>query len=340
MASSELNFVIDSHIPFIKGVLEPFGRVRYLAPAQIDAAAVRDADALLVRTRTRCDERLLGSAPRCRFVGTATIGLDHIDREYCAGRGIAVTNAPGCNAPAVAQYVYSAIGHLINRPVGQYTLGIVGVGHVGSIVKEWAEGLGMRVLCCDPPRQRAGDAGEWVTLEDIAAHSDIVTMHTPLTRTGQDATFHLAGREFFRSLRRCPIFINAARGPVTDTAALLEAIDTRQVFQTVIDTWEGEPCISPELLERATIATPHIAGYSLDGKVRATRMVLDKLSETLGLPHLDMPGVRQPVAVPGRIRLRQAVDSYNIMADDRQLRRSPATFEAQRDNYPLRDEIG
>ena len=178
MLSRPINVVVDSHIPYLEGVLEPLGDVRVLAPEKITAEAVADADILLIRTRTKVGQALLGDNPRCSFAGTCTIGLDHIDAAYCREHGITAVNAPGCNAPAVAQYVFSAIARLINRPVDQYVLGIVGVGNIGKLVQKWAEGLGMRVMLCDPPRQRAEGGDGWCSLDDIAREADIVTFHT------------------------------------------------------------------------------------------------------------------------------------------------------------------
>lgn len=318
------------------GLLEPYGDVTVLAPSEFTPEAVAEADAMFIRTRTRCNRGLLGDSPRCRFIGTATIGFDHIDLEYCRSHGITAVNAPGCNAPAVAQYVFSAIANVINRPVDQYVLGIVGVGHVGRIVEAWARSLGMKVMLCDPPRQRA-EGGEWSTLGEIAAAADIITFHTPLTRTGADATFHLADSAFFDSLRRAPVIINASRGPVVDTGALIAALDSGQVHKAVIDVWEGEPDISRDLLRRAAIATPHIAGYSRQGKVRATRMVLDAFSEKFGLPHIAM---REPLPgeTPTSVTLASVARTYDILADDASLRANPGSLESLRDNYPLRDE--
>lgn len=346
MLSRPLNVVVDSHIPYLEGVLEPLGDVRVLAPEQITAETVADADILLVRTRTKVGRALLGDNPRCSFAGTCTIGFDHIDAAYCQSHGITAVNAPGCNAPAVAQYVFAAIAQLINRPVDQYVLGIVGVGNIGRLVQKWAEGLGMRVLLCDPPRQRREGGDGWSTLDDIAREADIVTFHTPLTREGEDATYHLADGTFFGKLRRAPIFINASRGPVTDNNALKEAIKRGLVSHTVIDVWEGEPSIDTDLLDIVDIGTPHIAGYSAPGKVRATTMVLDALARHLG-PELMREAygselftvpAPEPPAVPSIVRLPQVARSYDIMADDALLRRSPSTFEALRDYYALRPE--
>lgn len=331
-----MNIIVDRHIPFVEGLLEPFASVRYLAPAEITREAVATADAMLIRTRTKCNTSLLEGSP-CRFIGTATIGFDHIDREWCSAHGIVTANAPGCNAPAVAQYVFAALANVINRPLSQHTIAIVGVGHVGRIVERWARSLDMEVILVDPPRQRAEGGDCWHSLEYAAEHADIITMHTPLTREGEDATFHLADSRFFNSLKRAPIFINASRGPVTDTQALVSAIRGGKVSRAVVDVWEGEPEISRELLALADIATPHIAGYSHEGKVRAARMALDALSEAMDLPHIAMREP-EPAPVPDIVTLPRIVASYDIMADDKSLRANPDRFEQLRDSYHYRHE--
>jgi erythronate-4-phosphate dehydrogenase len=337
MERENLNIIVEANIPFVRGLLEPYANVQYLAPDDINREAVKDTDALLVRTRTRCDEALL-SGSRCRFVGTATIGFDHIDRKWCADHGIHAVNAPGCNAPAVAQYVFASIATLMNRPVDQYSIGIVGVGNVGKIVEMWARSLGMRIMLCDPPRQRTEGGSAWCTLQEIAEKADIITFHTPLTRSGNDCTYHMADAAFFASLRRSPILINAARGGVVDNAALVHAIDAAQVSHAVIDTWEGEPNIMPELLQRTAIATPHIAGYSYEGKVRATTMVLNALTAHFNLPSVH-PNVPTPPATPSSVRIRRVLQSYNPLLDDAALRANPHTFEALRNHYNLRHEV-
>lgn len=331
-----LHFVVEANIPYIHGVLEPYGTVDYLRAEAIDADAVRDADAVIVRTRTRCDEALLKGS-KVKIVATATIGTDHIDLAWCAANGITVANAPGCNAPAVAQYVLASVATLMNRPISQHTIGIVGVGHVGRIVERWARGMNMNVMLCDPPRQRAEGGSQWHTLDQLASRCDIVTFHTPLTRTGQDSTWHMADQAFFDSLKRAPIIINAARGAVADNAALVRAIEQGQVSHAVVDTWENEPCLLPALLERADIATPHIAGYSAQGKMRATRMALDAVSQCLGLPKLVMPG-ETPAPVPDQVTVKGLLSSYDPMADTRALRQHPDRFEQLRNNYALRNE--
>lgn len=339
MATYNLNIIIERNVPFVEGLLEPYANVRYLESEDITPEAVKDAHAMIVRTRTRCNAALLEGS-QCRFIATATIGIDHIDRDYCACRRITAVNAPGCNAPAVAQYVFGSIMRLINRPISQYTIGIVGVGAVGSIVESWARSLNMTVMPCDPPRQRVAGGSQWATLKQIAEKADIVTIHTPLTQEGTDATFHLIDKGFISSLRRAPVIINAARGAVADTEALIAGLDTGKISHAAIDCWEGEPGVPIELMRRAEIATPHIAGYSLQGKMRASQMSLDALTNYFSLPRLNIDAdlsLLRPT--PARIRARQAYDSYDPTVDTAALKAAPDTLETLRNTYPLRNEI-
>lgn len=342
-----MKFIIDKYIPFIEGVLEPYGETQYLEPSEIDARSVRDADALLIRTRTRVNAELLGQS-KCRFVATATIGMDHFDMDACRKLGITALNAPGCNAPAVAQYVFATALRLIKKPTHGTVMAIIGVGNVGRIVERWAEGLGMKVLRVDPPRHEKEGGDNWHTLDEAAEMSDIITFHTPLTFEGPHKTFHLADADFFNSLKRKPIIINAARGAVVDNRAWLDAIGRGKVSASVVDVWEGEPLISTELMEAADIATPHIAGYSLDGKIRATQMILDAVSRHFGLPSLQA-AARKPVTVPQTITSARALASFDPFAETETMRNAlrkttdahtlRTTFEQLRDFYTLREEI-
>lgn len=335
-----MRFIVENHIPYIHGLLEDVAQVSYLPPEAIDATAVRDADALLVRTRTRCDASLLHGS-RVNWIGTATIGTDHIDMDYCATHGIAVANAPGCNAPAVAQYVLAGIGHWmaargITRPEA-LTLGVVGVGHVGSIVARWAKQLGFDVLCCDPPRaEREGD-GSFVTLDHLLAHSHIVTLHTPLTLEGPHATRHLIDASALARAPQCRLLINAARGPITSTTALLNWHG-----DLIIDCWENEPSLSTALLERTFIATPHIAGYSRQGKCRATAMLIEALNARHGW-HIEPPQVDTPAAGAAHVTLQGIMASYNPLADTAALKAIAhdvaVGFEQLRNHYHLREEV-
>ena len=333
MENHNLHFVVESHIPYIKGLLEPYGSVTYLAPEDIDAKAVADADALIVRTRTRCNAALLAGS-RCSLVASATIGTDHMDLPWLAEAGIEACNAPGCNAPAVGQYVMASILTLANRPASQYTIGIVGVGHTGSIVEKWARALDMEVMLCDPPRQAAEGGDGWHSLDEIAEKADIITFHTPLDAT----TRHMADADFFNKLRRRPIIINCARGPVVDNAALTEALQSGKVHHAVIDCWENEPNISRTLLQLCSIATPHIAGYSSEGKQRATRMALAAVSRHFGLPEIDL-GIPAPANAPEKVTPRAVLQSYSPITDTAALKAAPEAFERLRNTYALRNEV-
>lgn len=340
---------IESHIPEIPERLDEFFDVRRVAPEAIDASAVADADALIVRTRTRCDASLLEGS-RVSFVATATIGTDHLDLPYLASRSIEAVSAPGCNAPAVAQYVYASLTRLFPEGLEGKTIGVVGVGHVGSIVARWGAQLSMRVLMCDPPRALVEGADKFVDLSTIASEADIVTFHVPHTTTGPHATHHLADGGFFASLGRRPIIINSARGPIVDTAALVDAYDNRQVGRLVIDCWEGEPSISRRLLDRATIATPHIAGYSLNGKLRATATVVNALCRHFGVDYRFEPTERDgrgdvlagrpiPAGAAERVSAEAIMESYDPMVDTERLRNNPDAFERLRNTYQLRPEV-
>ncbi len=338
-----MKIVVEKNIPFIKGLLEPYAEVVYLNPEEIDARAMADADALVTRTRTKCDETLLKGS-KCRFIATATIGTDHIDLDYCRRNGITVANAPGCNAPAVAQYVLSSVLYMMrkrgdSRPLNSLTLGIVGVGHVGSIVAEWASSLGMKVLLCDPPRADREGSERFVSLEEIAQMADVVTFHTPMTYDGKYPTFHLADAEFFNRLKRSPMLINSARGPVVDNCLLANAVTEGKVRDIAIDCWEGEPDISRRLLDLALVATPHIAGYSRQGKIRATAMAVEALCH-----HFNLPTVSPSEPVPSDIvhnpDAELIAQSYSPKADTNALRQSPEKFEILRNKYAYRDEPG
>ncbi|MCM1292048.1 MAG: 4-phosphoerythronate dehydrogenase [Bacteroides sp.] len=333
-----MKVIVEANIPFIRGLLEPMAEVVYLTPEQTTPEAVADADALITRTRTRCDASLLEGS-RVKLIASATIGLDHVDLDYCRSAGIEVVNAPGCNAPAVAQYVMASILTCLDRSdLSDLTLGVVGVGHVGSIVARWASALGMRVLLCDPPRARVEGPEAFVDLDTVAREADIITFHTPFTCSGRYATRHLASADFFALLRRRPMIINSARGPIVDTQALLSAIAADSVGAVAIDCWEGEPDISLPLLSLADIATPHIAGYSRQGKIRASQMAVNAVAARFGFdaPVID-PSI--PMTAPESVSVDDIRRSYNPLTDTRMLRRNPAAFEDLRNSYHLREEL-
>ena len=340
MGDSDMKIVIDRNIPFIATPLTEIGEVTALPGAEITPEVMADTDILITRTRTRCDASLLDGS-KCRFIGTATIGTDHIDLPYCAERGITVANAPGCNAPAVAQWVLATIERWLKlgEKFSDVTLGVIGAGNVGSILIRWAKSLGIKVLVNDPPLQeREPEAHTYSSLDEIARECNVITVHTPLTRKGDHPTYHLIDSALVEQMERKPLVLNAARGPVTDTRALIAGLEEGRISAVGIDCWEGEPAIDSRLLDLALVATPHIAGYSRQGKIRASQMVLDALGRYLGTGtplQADAPAIG---AVPETIT--PAMIAYDIMADTRELKSAPERFEALRNNYHLREEPG
>jgi len=348
-----MKIVIDDKIPYIQGALEPFAEVVYLPGQKTTADMVRDADAIITRTRTICNEALL-SGSSVKIIASATIGYDHIDTVYCDKAGIKWTNAPGCNAKSVEQYIASAILVMAEKrgwELAGKTIGVVGVGNVGSKVAKIAEILGMRVLLNDPPRARQeGEAG-FVTLDKILEESDLITLHVPLNMEGPDATWHMADERLFARMSRKPVFINSCRGEVVETAALKRAIQTGQISGVVVDCWENEPDIDLELLGLVDLATPHIAGYSRDGKANGTEMSVQAVSRFLGLGaknwkanNIEKPAVSE-ILIDGtnkstrQILAEAILATYDIREDDARLRSNVATFEKQRGDYPVRREF-
>jgi len=330
-----MKIVVDDKIPYIREKLALLAdEVVYLRGADITADDVKDADALIVRTRTQCNQQLLEGS-KVQLVATATIGFDHIDTDYLQQAGIAWTNCPGCNADSVAQYLECSL-LLLEQEKGftlkDSTIGIVGCGHVGSRVETVAERLGMRVLVCDP---LLGNP-DYVSMDVIERESDVITFHVPLTREGRYATFHLGNDDFFHRLTRVPYIINTSRGEVVDNDALLAALQEGRVKDAVMDVWEREPDLNLELLQRVFIGTPHIAGYSADGKVNADNMVIDALCRHFHLPH---PGQIIPPPLPAGFKdTGSPLDYYNPLFDSFQLKKEPSKFEKWRNNYPIRRE--
>ena len=334
IAESRPVIVADSAIPFLRGVLEPWAEVRYLPGSQIAAADVAAADALVVRTRTRCDAALLEGSS-VRLIVTATIGFDHIDREWCAAHGIEVRTAAGCNARGVLQWVAAVLAFFAREQGWEprvRTLGIVGVGHVGSLVREYAAAWGFRVVCCDPPRA-AREGGDFVPLEEVMRRADIVTFHTPLDAS----TRHLANAALLGALRPDAIVLNSSRGPVVDGRALLAS-----GHPFALDVWEHEPHLDGDLLARAAIATPHVAGYSEQGKATATAMSVDALARFFGWPIVGWYPAAAAPSVPRPIAWGELCATiggfYDIEAESRLLKTHPEDFEAMRDGYPYRRE--
>ena len=316
-----MKVVFDQHIPFLLEAMKeawPQVEIIPLKPEEIDASAVREADVLVVRTRTRVNEALL-SGSSVRMVCTATIGFDHIDTAYCASHGIRWMSCPGCNAQAVCDYIEEAINSMYNVQCTMYksiTIGVVGVGNVGSLVAKMAERKGMRVLLNDPPK------GIGESLDFIGQNSDIITFHVPLDKS----TYHMCNEAFLAKCKPGALIINAARGGVVDEQALLQS-----GHPYILDTWENEPDIDPKVLAHAQLASMHIAGYSVNGKRNASQMCLDAIAEQFGLPKIS--NLQSPISnkkgdsAPGWLhRISES------------LKTDPTAFEALRKSYPLRGE--
>ena len=349
-----MKVVCDSAIPFLKGALEPYCQVVYARGSEISLDMVKDADALVVRTRTRCDADLLEGS-KVRFIATATIGYDHIDTKWCGLQGIKWTNAPGCNSWSVQQYVGSLLVTM-SRSMGfafrDKTIGVVGAGNVGSKVARLAALLGFRVLLCDPPRARREGWGQFVTLDEIIGRSDIITLHVPLIHDGEDATFHMFDAARLAGMNSNQILINTSRGEVVDGEALKNALAQNRIKAASLDVWENEPQIDTELLSLLFTGTPHIAGYSVDGKATGTTMSVQALGKFFDLPCRDwevteVPQSPQPLEfsidalgkTPQEVLADAILHTYSIKADDAALRASVATFEKQRSDYPVRREF-
>ena len=338
-----MRVIVDNKIPFIKEAIEKIAdSVIYTPGRDFTPELVKDADALIIRTRTHCNKELLEGS-KVRFIATATIGFDHIDTEYCREAGIAWTNAPGCNSASVAQYVQSALlllQQLKRVQLSELTLGIIGVGNVGSKIAQVGQELGMRVLKNDLPRQDKEGESDFSSLQALAAECDILTFHVPLYKEGPYKTFHLADHTFFRSLKRCPVIINTSRGEVIETNALLNALEDGLISDAIIDVWEHEPEINRELLDKVFIGTPHIAGYSADGKANATRMSLDAICKFFQIEadyKINAPTPASPI-IHAKNYEEAILQIYNPVEDSTRLKNQPEQFETLRGDYPLRRE--
>jgi erythronate-4-phosphate dehydrogenase len=348
-----MKIVIDDKIPYIRRAFEPFAEVIYLPGSKTTPEVVKDADAIVTRTRTKCNEKLLGGS-KVKFIATATIGYDHIDTDYCERAGIEWTNAPGCNAESVNQYIASALFSYSMKKrfdLKEKTIGIVGVGHVGSKVARLCEIIGMKVLLNDPPRERVEGPEQFVSLEEIQQEADIITFHVPLNMKGEDATFHMVDEKFIQNLEKKPLLINSCRGEVFDSESIKNALKTNKISGFIADCWENEPEIDLELLQMAGYGTPHIAGYSKDGKANGTQMSVQAISRffNLGIDNWEPENVELPekttIEIDGNQRreysiLAEAVlSTYDIENDDEALRENPHLFEKLRGDYPVRREF-
>jgi erythronate-4-phosphate dehydrogenase len=355
-----MKIVADANIPFVEECFSSIADVTILGGRDMTPAVVADADALLVRSITPVNEPLLaGSA--VRFIGTATIGFDHVDRDYLDAQHIGFASAPGSNANSAAEYIIAAllnVGQKHGIRLEGKSIGVVGVGNVGGRVAKKCEALGMRVLRNDPPLQRQTGSPIYVPIEALGG-CDFITFHTPLTKEGRDRTFHLADEAFFASLKEGAIVLNAARGAVVDSEALAAAIEDDYLGPVVLDVWEHEPDIDVQLLEMVTLGSPHIAGYSFDGKIAGLIMIYQAVCDYFGLeprcqagdflPAPEVPEVDLgSVPADDEVALAQVVERvYNVQRDDADLRpiakqppaRRGAFFDALRKNYPVRREF-
>lgn len=346
MCNKRLKIVADKAIPFLEGVFDPYADMTYLPGDKIGLEDVRDADVLMVRTRTKCNADLLEGS-KVKFIATATIGTDHIDFPYCDSKGIVVRNAPGCNAGGVMEYVFSALYGLASRKsisLQGDTIGIIGVGHVGSLIERMGRALGFKILKCDPPRAEAEGSFGFCDLEYLLQNSQIVTLHVPLDET----TRGMANSEFFSLMQPGAFFINAARGEVVCDDALKAAIP--KLGPVIIDTWNHEPDIDLDLMDKVAIATPHIAGYSYQGKQNGTAAAVRAVAHYFGItelyeffPKTDLPeneAVKLDLKGLNQGEIASVLQyNYPIFTDDFMLRLNPENFDKLRSEYNYRREV-
>ena len=341
-----MKIVIDRAIPFVQGVFEPYAEVLYREGAQICREDLSGADALITRTRTQCNEELLGGTG-VKMIATATIGTDHIDQKFCAQNGIFWSNAAGCNSGGVMNYVLSALFGSASRKrtsLQGATFGIIGAGHAGSRVEAAARILGFKLLLCDPPKARDDSSGRYCTQDELLAESDIVSLHVPLS----ESTRGMANADFFARMRYGAFFINTSHGELVDEEALIEA--RPKLGHIIIDTWSGEPAINRKLLSVSDIATPHIAGYSYQGKQNATMLAVRSVARFFGISGLyeffpatdirELESVKLELRGKDQGRITAAMQyNYPVFTDDFMFRINPAAFSELRDNYSYRREF-
>lgn len=344
-------FAIDETIPYIKFAFDGLVDVKYLQPNQMIAENLRDVDAMIIRSVTRCRRDLLQQIP-IKCIATTSIGFDHIDTNYCEEVGIKWFNAPGCNSGSVMQYIGSALAmYSIEKNVNlaRKTIGIIGVGHVGSKVKYLAEILKMNVLLYDPPRAEKEGTEQFCKLEDIQQKADIITFHVPFIESGKYATYHYANDDFLKSLKKKPLIINSSRGKVWDYEAVERALRNGKISDFIADVWENEPRPQQKYINQAYIATPHIAGYSKDGKANATIASVQAVSkmyqlplENWSVPYLEMPETTEiewkDNLSADNFLLHCLLSTYPILLDDQMFRKDITQFDALRLNYYVRRE--
>ncbi|MDE1473296.1 4-phosphoerythronate dehydrogenase PdxB [Xenorhabdus bovienii] len=348
-----MKILVDENMPYAEQLFQQLGEVQAIPGRPVPAGVLEQADAFMVRSVTKVNESLLKGSS-VKFVGTATAGMDHVDQQWLSQAGIGFSAAPGCNAIAVVEYVFSALMLLAERDQFQLkdkTVGIVGVGNVGGRLADRLAALGVKTLLCDPPRVDRGDEGEFWPLEKLVQEADILTFHTPFNKSGRYQTYHLADAELLSALPDNRILINASRGEVVDNQALLSVLQSGKKLRVVLDVWEPEPNLSLPLLALVDIGTPHIAGYTLEGKARGTTQVFEAYCEFLGqpcraelsdlLPEPDFSHITVHGEVTQSILKRLIHLVYDVRRDDaplRQVAEQDGAFDRLRKNYPERRE--
>ena len=348
-----MKILVDENMPYARELFSRLGEVKAVPGRPIPTEALTDADALMVRSVTKVNEALLGDKA-IKFVGTATAGTDHVDQAWLEQAGIGFSAAPGCNAIAVVEYVFSALLMLAERDgfaLADRTVGIVGVGNVGGRLQKRLEALGIKTLLCDPPRADNGEEGDFRSLDELVAQADVLTFHMPLYKDGPYKSLHLADEALIASLKPGAILINACRGPVVDNAALLKCLNAGQPLSVVLDVWEPEPDLNLALLDKVDLGTSHIAGYTLEGKARGTTQVFEAYSQFIGQPQEVALSSLLPAPEFGRISLHGPLDQptlkrlvhlvYDVRRDDAPLRKVagiPGEFDKLRKNYLERRE--
>ena len=348
-----MKILVDENMPYARELFSRLGEVKAVPGRPIPVAELAGADALMVRSVTKVNETLLANQS-IKFVGTATAGTDHVDQAWLAQAGIGFSAAPGCNAIAVVEYVFSSLLYLAERDgftLTDRTVGIVGVGNVGARLQKRLEALGVRTLLCDPPRADNGDEGDFRPLDELVQEADILTFHTPLFKDGPYKSLHLADEALIRRLKPGAILINACRGPVVDNAALLKCLEAGQDLSVVLDVWEPEPELNLALLDKVDIGTSHIAGYTLEGKARGTTQVFEAYSKFIGQAQQVALDTLLPPPEFGRITLHGKLCQptlkrlvhlvYDVRRDDAPLRKVagiPGEFDKLRKNYLERRE--
>lgn len=348
-----MKILVDENMPYAQALFSRLGDVTAVPGRPIPMQALNGADALMVRSVTKVNAELL-AGQSVKFVGTATAGTDHVDEAFLRQQGIGFSAAPGCNAIAVVEYVFSALLMLAERDgfaLTDRTVGIVGVGNVGSRLNDRLTALGVRTLLCDPPRADSGEQGPFLPLDEVVARADVLTFHTPLLKEGPYATWHCVDEQMLSRLKEGTILINACRGPVVDNAALLRVLQQQKNISVVLDVWEPEPALSVELLARVDIGTAHIAGYTLEGKARGTTQVFEAWSQFIGQPQQVALSSLLPEPEIATVRLTVPLDEhqlkrlvhlvYDVRRDDallRQVAHLPGEFDRLRKHYQERRE--